>query len=143
MIVWEIVEKDLCNALFAQVHKRSKTTNVKSLSVVQKWMKFAHILHWNVKIVMKITKLPNLDVWLGWKPKLKLEKKKFKKSKAKDKHSASDKATDKTSKEEPAVGPSSIELDTEVINCAKNIEKESSGLSSLETNMPEDSQNNW
>ncbi len=66
---------------------------------------------------------------------LKIQVEKFK---AKDKQPA----IDKTFKEDPTLGPIGMKLDTKVISYARNLEEKSSGLSSLEDNMPEDLQNN-
>ncbi len=66
-------------------------------------------------------------------------KEKVKKSKAKDKQPATNRAFE----EESAFGSSSIELNTEVISYARDLEREFSGLSLQGDNMPEDPQNDW
>lgn len=50
-------------------------------------------------------------------------------------------ATDLAFEDEPAIGPRNIELDIEVICYARDLEEQSSGLSSQKDNMPENSPN--
>ena len=66
-------------------------------------------------------------------------KKEVKKSRAKDKQPGTDWALEKNL----AVGFSGMKLDTKVISYLRVLKWESTGLSSLEDNMPKHSPNDW
>lgn len=75
----------------------------------------------------------------GLKAQTEAQKERVKKSQAKGKQQAKNEALE----EELAIRHSGMEMDTEVASWAKSPEGESSDLSSLEDNAPEDPQENW